>query len=194
MIRIIPILFGAVLLAIQPLTSAYGEEKLSLPTDSKPFFVHKTTAGPWGDKTNSGFYCYLYEEGDEKWPRVVIYRIENDKVTDIVNQGTSAKDLMERIRKIHLKPFDYAKEVESTIARVKQQHKNEGKEYYGPGVLDGSLYEISYELDGVRFSFTAHEPGIYIAQLSEHSENLMKIHRVYNELMLYYAQRKLHFK
>jgi hypothetical protein len=194
MIRIIQILFGAILLATQPITSTYGEEKLYLPADSKPFFIHKKIAGPLGDKTNSGFYCYLYEEGDNKWPRVVIYRVENDKVIDFVNQGTSAKDLMERIRKIHLKPFNYAKEVESTIARVKQEYKKEGKEYYGPSVVDGSSYEISYELDGDRLSFTAHEPGIFISELSEHSENLMKLHKVYNELMLYYAQRKLQFK
>ncbi len=194
MIRSIELLFMAILLAIQPIATASAAEELSLPTDSKPFFVHRTTGDLFGRKYHSGFYCYLYEQGEKKWPSVTIYRVEKDKVIDFVNQGTYAEDLMERIRKIGLKPFDYGKEVESTIARLKRQYESEGKEYNGLGILDGESYEVIYELDGSRFSFEAHEPGIYLAELGEHSDSLMKLHKVYNELMLYYAQRQLHFK
>lgn len=36
-------------------------EELTMPTDSKPFFVHRTIVDAWGHKANDGIYCFAID-------------------------------------------------------------------------------------------------------------------------------------
>ena len=173
------------------MATARAEVELSLPADIKPFFVHRTIVDAWGNKTHDGIYCF---EKGVVGSFVNIYVVKQDKVTEMISQGSSGKELMERIRKIGLMSFDYGDEVEKTINRLTEVYKKKGRTYYPPMVLDGHSYEIIYELDDTKIKIHAGNPGHMIYELSEHSENIGRLYAVYRELMLHYAERKFNFK
>lgn len=171
-----------------------AETELSLPTDIKPFFVHRTVEDAWGRKAHDGIYCYAIERKGVVGPFVNIYIVKHDKVTEMISQGSNGKQLMERIREIELMPFNYKDEVETTTNRLTEEYRRKGQDYYPPMVFDGHSYEIIYELDDTKLKIHAANPGYRIYALAEHSKNIGKLYAVYRELMLYYAERKFHFK
>ena len=173
---------------------AGAEENLSLPSDIKPFFVHKTIKNAWNKPTHDGIYGYVIDIKGVAGPFVSIYIVEDGKVIDKISQGSNGRHLMERIRKIGLTNFDYHNEIEQTIKKLEREYEKKGKKYYPPVVLDGHTYEINYELDDVNIKFKASNPGHKIYKLADHNENIGKLYSVYKELMLYYAERKFHFK
>ena len=172
----------------------FGGTELSLPTDINPFFVHRTIKNAWGHETHDGVYCYAIKQKGVVGPFVDIYIVENGKVTEKVSQGSNGKYLLERIRKIGLKPFDFNNEVEKTENRLREEYIKMGRTYHPPTVLDGHLYEIIYELDDVKLKIQYSNPGDTISKLADHSENIGKLYEIYKELMLYYSERKFHFK
>lgn len=171
-----------------------ADNSLSLPEGMKPFFVHKTIQDAWGNKDHNGVYCYEVSHEGVVGPFVDIYVVEEGRVVEKVSQGSNGKELMERIRKIEMKPFDYKKEARQTINRLTEEYQKQGKRFPLMITLDGHEYEIIYELDGVNLKINASNPGREIYQLAPHSENIGKLYAVYKELMLYYAERKFHFK
>lgn len=175
-------------------TTVSAEKNISLPDDIKPFFVHKTIEDAWSNPTHDGIYCYAVEQKNVVGPFVDIYLVEDGKVTEVISQGSNGKELIERIRKIGLTSFDYHKEVKETIKKLEEEYKEKGKKYFPPMVLDGHIYEIYFELDDIELKFNASNPGHEIYELSKHSENIGKLYALYKELMLYYAERKFHFK
>ena len=194
MIETMKILLALILFAFIFITVAKAETKLSLPTDAKPFFVHRSLADAWGKPVHNGFYCYAVEKKGVLGPFVDIYIVKQGKVTEVVSQGSHGRELMKRIRKSGLKPFAYSDEVDKTVNRLTAEYKKNGKKYYPPMVLDGHSYEIVYELDDVKYEIYANNPGYEIYELSRQSEKIGKLYAVYKELMLYYAERKFDFK
>lgn len=187
-------LFTFIIVLLIPIFVTKAETELSLPTDRKPFFIHRTVEDAWGQKSHSGIYCYSINQEGVVGPFVEIYIVEYNEVIEMVSQGSNGKQLMERIRKISLKEFDYNAEVEQTIRKLTKEYEKKGETYYPPMVLDGHSYEIIYELDDTKLKIKAGNPGWMIYALAEHSDNIGRLHAVYKELMIYYAQRKFNFK
>lgn len=112
----------------------------------------------------------------------------------MVSQGSNGKELMERIRAIGLQPFDYKQEYDKTVAKLTEAYEKEVETYYPPMALDGHSYEIIFHLGDTELKLRAANPGWPIQEFSEHNERFGELYSVYKKLMLYYSERKFHFK
>jgi hypothetical protein len=164
-----------------------GCSSLTLPKESPLFSVEMTKdafSGP--AKTKDGVYCYSVDQGPGViGPDLHIYLAREGKIT---YEGSGPREIIESIRKIGFRPFDYAKEKERIDTSLKKQAKEKGTDYYPPITLDGREYRITYNLDGVKFSATQWNPGSEIYFYADHSEKFRKLRDVISELCLFYGR------